>query len=95
MNYNGVSGVINTTSYAGQGPFGAALFGGVSGLYQNNGNDLSQGGSNTAGYNTQIFGRGLYAAAAPSSVVPEPSTYALMIAGLAGLGIAARRRRRV
>lgn len=29
----------------------------------------------------------------PSTTVPEPSTYALMAAGLAGLGFAARRRR--
>ena len=92
-NYNNISGLANTTSYAGQGPYGAALFGGVTGLYVNNGSDVTQGGANTAGYTTQIFGGTLYGAAAPSNVVPEPSTYVLMIAGLAGLGIAVRRRR--
>ncbi len=93
VNYNSNIGVINTSSYAAQGPYGAALFGGVSSIYVNRGNDVTQGGANTAGYNRQIFGGTLFGAAAPVSVVPEPSTYALMIAGLAGLGIAARRRR--
>jgi hypothetical protein len=32
---------------------------------------------------------------APATVVPEPSTYALMATGFAGLAVAARRRRRV
>ncbi len=91
--YNGIGGNNNTTGYASQGPYGSALFTGVSALYQDNGNSVLAGGSNTAGYNTQIFGGALYAAAAPSSVVPEPSTYMLMIAGLAGLGFVARRRR--
>lgn len=91
--YNGISGVTNTTTYAGQGPNGAGLFTGVSGLYSDNGNTLSQGGPNTAGYNVQLFGGGQYAAAVASSTVPEPSTWALMVAGLAGIGIAARRRR--
>ncbi|MCA0374223.1 MAG: PEP-CTERM sorting domain-containing protein [Gemmatimonadetes bacterium] len=93
--YNGISGVTNTTTFAGQGPYGAGLFTGVSGLYSNNGNTLSQGGSNGAGYTTQFFGNGQYAAASATNVVPEPSTWALMVAGLAGLGIAARRRRRI
>lgn len=31
----------------------------------------------------------------PNIVVPEPSTYAMMLAGLVGLGVAARRRRKV
>jgi len=64
----------------------------VTGLFSVFGNTLSQGGPNSAGYGSQLFDNGLYAAAAPTNVVPEPSTWALMIAGLAGLGIAARRR---
>lgn len=91
--YNGISGVTNTTTYAGQGPFGAGLFTGVSGLYSDNGNTLSQGGPNTAGYTSQLFGGGQYAAAATTNVVPEPSTYALMAFGLVGMGFAARRRK--
>lgn len=31
----------------------------------------------------------------PNIVVPEPSTYAMMLAGMVGLGVAARRRRKV
>ncbi len=34
------------------------------------------------------------ASVAPLPAVPEPSTYALMLLGLAALGVAARRRRR-
>ncbi len=93
LQYNGIVGVQNTTTYAAQGPYGAPLFTNVSGLYQNLGNTLSQGGSNGAGYNSQIFGRGLYAAAASTNVVPEPSTWALMVAGLAGMAAVARRRK--
>lgn len=92
--YNGSNGVDNTTTYASQVPFGGALFTGVTGVYTSNGNSVSSAGPNTAAYATQIFGNGLFGAAAPSTVVPEPSTWALMAAGLAGLGITARRRRR-
>lgn len=91
--YNGVTGVTNTSTWSGQGPYGAGLFTGVSGLYSDNGNTLSQGGPNTAGYTTQLFGGGQYAAATHTNVVPEPSTWALMVAGLAAIGVAARRRR--
>lgn len=92
--YNGISGNTNTTTWAGQGPNGAGLYTGVSQLYSDNGNTLSLGGPNTANYNVQLFGGGQYAAAVASSTVPEPSTWALMVAGLAGIGVAARRRRK-
>lgn len=92
--YNGVSGVLSTAGYDTQAPFGAPLFTGVAQLYQQNGNSVTTGGANTAGYATQIFGDGLYGAASARTVsVPEPSTVALLLVGLSGVGFVARRRR--
>jgi len=91
--YNGIGGVHNTSTWSSAAPYGAGLFGGVSQLYSNNGNSLSLGGPNGAGYTAQIFGDGLYAASARASVVPEPSTVTLLVVGLAAVGLAARRRR--
>ena len=91
--YNPLFCVCSTTGYDAQGPFGAALFTAVTQLLQIFGNDVTQGGPNTAGYTTQVFGSNQFGAAAPN-VVPDPSTYALMIAGLAAVGVVARRRTR-
>ncbi len=92
--YNGIGGVISTAGYDAQGPYGAELFSGVSGLYQNNGNNISAGGANEAGYTAQLFGGSLYGAAARAHVIPEPAVYGLIALGLIALSLVSRRRRR-
>jgi hypothetical protein len=94
--YNGLGpGAQNTSAFAAQGPFGAALFSGVPTVYAWNGNDLSAPGA--AGWTTQVFqdagGHGTFAAAAYTSSVPEPASVALMLTGLAALVPFVRRRR--
>lgn len=53
---------------------------------------LFSGVQNQIGFDDVTFGS--VTPGTPGNVVPEPSTYALMMTGLAGLGIAARRRRK-
>lgn len=92
--YNGL-GTQNTGAFAAQGPFGAALFTGVSSVYASNGQDVSAPGA--AGWTTQVFqnaaGNGIFAAAAYATAVPEPATVMLVVAGLVALAPIARRRR--
>jgi len=90
----------NTSAFAAQGPFGASLFTGVSQIYADNGNSISLTAPVT-GWTTQLFtepgGQGVFGAAAMSqvSMVPEPSTVALMIGGmLATIPFARRRKNR-
>lgn len=60
--------------------------------------ELSTGVLNSGAHQIQVFGTGNYSGyvdliQAPTAV-PEPETYAMMIAGLGALGFVSRRRRR-
>jgi len=80
--YNGVSGVIAVT---GTHP----IFSGVSQLYYDNGNTVLDIGDPNSSI---VEGRGLIGVYDDVGAVPEPETYALMLAGLGALGFVARRR---
>ncbi|MCU0634568.1 MAG: PEP-CTERM sorting domain-containing protein [Gemmatimonadaceae bacterium] len=92
--YNGLA-TVNTSGFAAQGPFGAALFTGVGAVYADNGNSVLTTITPPTGVVRQIFnapsGPGVFGAAV---VIPEPSTYALLGTGLMVLVGVARRRRR-
>ena len=98
--YNGISGGVNTSSFAAQGPFGAALFTGVNSVYANNGNSVVLTVSPVSGVTSQVWtdgdnGPGVFGAA-EVQVTPEPATLLLLTTGLGltGLGGVIRRRRK-
>jgi hypothetical protein len=94
--YNGL-GPVNTSGFASQGPYGAALFTGVPSVYANNGNDVLTAVP-VAGVNTQIFsdagGNGVFGVAQVVTATPEPASLVLLASGLFALVPAVRRRSR-
>ena len=93
--FNGVTGVFESasdpTSVSGyfRGIFRNTTGGGDAGFYRV---DLALNMiSQTAGNEQYDIGQSKFGSA---TVVPEPSTYVLMLVGMAGMGVVARRRRR-
>lgn len=81
-NYNGIGGTLAVTGVH-------PIFSGVSDLYYDNGNTVSALGNPDS---MIVQTPGLIGVYDNVGAVPEPETYALMLAGLGALGFVARRR---
>lgn len=94
--FQGLVGNVNTSTFAGQGVFGAALFNHVNSIFVNNGNDVAYTTA-VAGVTREVFSageQGVYGAAQVElTATPEPATLAFMATGLLGLIPVVRRRR--